>query len=246
MHVKWSEPDSMFTTQCFQATTLHRCKAAVRALQDAMIREFQAEIARLRAQLASAGAAPGPSPTHAVGYGAPGTAAAADMVANAESYLESAKQSLAFEERGSLQHSAQARASALKLVRCQWARMLKKHAFPGIHYELIHEQVIHAVHSALSDCSQTTVVSQVAIMWRQPMRQQPRQRQPVQPRRQPSWQGCRRRRAPSAPRSAQQPNCATLESPAWLSMTWRWSIYVHKACEANAATCIIPCGGSCV
>ena len=77
-----------------------------------MIREFQAEIARLRAQLASAGAAPGPSPRHTIGNGAPGTAAAAGMVADTELHPEGAKQSLALEERGSLQRSAQARALA--------------------------------------------------------------------------------------------------------------------------------------
>ena len=90
-------------------------------LQDAMIREFQAEIARLRAQLASAGAARGPSPRRTTANGAPGTTDAADAAPDVESYPEGAKQSLAPEERGSLQHSAQAHASAPESVRCQWA-----------------------------------------------------------------------------------------------------------------------------
>lgn len=98
-----------------------------------MIREFQAEIARLRAQLASAGAAPGPSPRHAVGNGAPGTASAADVAADAAPSPEDAKQSLALEERGSLEHSAQARASAPESVRCQWAWLCTQCAFQDKH-----------------------------------------------------------------------------------------------------------------
>ena len=115
-------------------TTLHGFKPATRALQDAMIREFQAEIARLRAQLASAGAAPGPSPGHAVGNGAPGTAAAADAPSDAHPSLEDAKQMMAPEERGSLEHSVQARASAPESVRCRLAWLLTQCAFQRAHH----------------------------------------------------------------------------------------------------------------
>ena len=105
----------------------------MRALQDAMIRAFQAEIARLRAQLAPAGVVAGSSPRHAFGNGAPGVAAAAHVLAGPAKAAEGVEQPLA-PERASFEQGAQAWASPPALVRCRWASQLPAYAC-GDHYE---------------------------------------------------------------------------------------------------------------